>query len=71
MTKGACADSANWWWGPGRAAGEQARVWYRRADSRWEEWFVVKESPVLAAAGVKLPTGLFAARKFRNLHKIM
>ena len=69
--KTACADESNWWWGPGREAGERARVWFRRPDGRWEEWFIVKESPVLLAAGVRLALGLFAARKFRNLHTIM
>jgi len=71
VSREACAEASNWWWGPGRAADEQARIWFRREDGEWEEWFVVKTSPALAAAGVALANGLFAARRFRNLHKIM
>ena len=57
--------------GPGRSATEEARIWFRRTDGKWEELFIVKPSPVLAAAGVKLAKGLFAARRFRNMHKLL
>merc|ERR1711903_394479 len=66
MSKEECANDANWWWGPGRDAHEEARVWFRRRDGKWEELFIVKPSPALRAAGVSRATGLFAARRFHS-----
>ena len=42
-----------------------------RGDGRWEELFIVKPSLVLVSLGVDSVHGLFAARRFRNLHTLM
>ena len=49
MSEAACADDANWWWGPGRGGDEVARVWFRRGDDMWEELSIAKPSPVLVS----------------------
>ena len=60
------ASNENWWWGPGRVDGEEARIWFRRSDGLWEEMFVVKPSAIKEAG-----TGLFAARALKNKQRLM
>ena len=52
VSKEESANADNWWWGPGRTPGEEARVWFKRRDGKWEEMFIVEPSPVLRAAGI-------------------